>query len=191
MQVNSTALLIDTSVHPKHSRDPDFGGIFTFQQHLAAFFAYTMPATRDKNPFFAVQFDGEQAWSCNNWSCNERCDASDIIRNDFEDVLESDARGRIEDACHLARKAMSNDCGPGTRKPLLVAIVNSNFDDHVLTHHHYRESSCRLFQDRVIIGTHASNRRQMKKWCSRHSNFAYVNTISLCNLQLLQVLLSD
>ena len=46
---------------------------------------------------------------------------------DVEDALEADTdeRGKIEDACHLAAKAIINEpCGGYDRNPMLVAITN-------------------------------------------------------------------
>ena len=61
-QVNATAVLIDSNIHPKHGVEPDKGGIFTFQQNLAALFAFVTPAKSDRHPFYVIQYDGEQGW---------------------------------------------------------------------------------------------------------------------------------
>lgn len=174
--VTATAIVIDTSIHPKHSLEPDHAGIFTFQQNLAALIAFTMPGSEANHPIFANQFDADQAWYCDSWGCNGRCEAADNILYNIEDVLESTRRGQIEDSCHLAAKAVLTDadCGGTHLKPLLVAIVNSEFDDHIMEHHRRTDSSCHRFKHRIILGTHAADRKQLHKFASTHQNFAYV-----------------
>lgn len=60
-QINATAIALDTNVAQDHAFEYDHGGIFSFQQNLAAVIAFTTPAWIG-NPFFVNQFDGEQAW---------------------------------------------------------------------------------------------------------------------------------
>ncbi len=60
--MNASAVLLDSSIHPKHGDEPEKAGIFEFQRLLAAFLAYGIPAQEESHPFYIVQFDGDQAW---------------------------------------------------------------------------------------------------------------------------------
>jgi hypothetical protein len=180
--VNTTALLVDSSIHSKHFAEPNHGSVFSFEQALGSLIAYTTPAEETSHPVFIVQFDENQAWYCDTWGCNGRCEGSDTLMFDVEDALEADTdeRGKIEDACHLAAKAIINEpCGGYDRNPMLVAITNSKFDDHVMRHHHHKDSSCKRFRHRMHIGTHFTayemekdNRR--KRFASTHHNHIMV-----------------
>lgn len=173
--INATLLTIDTTISPEHAFEYDHAGIFTFQQHLSAFVAYTMPAWFG-NPFYVNQFDGNQAWYCNNWGCNTRCSIAENILYDLEDVLESSTRGLIEDACHLGRRALRHDTCSLTnvwKNPLLISIVNSEFNDHQSRKYQSHHSSCKKFRHRLTVGTHASDMHQMRKFSSTTSNAFY------------------
>ena len=55
---------------------------------------------------------------------------------------------------------------------------SSEFDDHVMKHHHYKDSSCLGFHRRMVIGTHFSDNDQVRKFAStRHNAFR----VSNCN----------
>jgi hypothetical protein len=153
--VNTTAILLDSSIDKKHFQEPDQGSVFSFQQNLASLIAFTTPADETNHPVFIIQFDESQAWYCDTWGCNGRCDASDTCMFDIEDALEaeSDENGKIEDACHLAAKAIINEpCGGYDRNPIIIAITHTKFDDHVMKHPHPKDSSCKRFRHRLHIG---------------------------------------
>ena len=93
-----TALLVDSSIHSKHFAEPNHGSVFSFEQALGSLIAYTTPAEETSNyyflniwffeflsefwkillghPVFIVQFDENQAWYCDTWGCNGRCEGS-------------------------------------------------------------------------------------------------------------------
>ena len=125
--VNATAVLIDSSIHKKLFDEPDLGSVFSFQQNLASLIAFTTPADSANHPVFTVQFDENQAWYCDTWGCNGKCEGSDVMQFDIEDALvaDTDEKGKIEDACHLAAKAIINEpCGGYDRNPVVIAITN-------------------------------------------------------------------
>ena len=174
--------MLDSSIHKKHFQESDLGSVFSFQQHLAALIAYTTPADENKHPVFVVQFDENQAWYCDSWGCNGRCDGSDAFLYEIEDALEADTdeKGKIEDACHLAAKSIINEpCGGYDRNPMIIAITNSKFDDHVMKHHHQKDSSCLKFRHRMHIGTHFTAYEMEKDKDQRRRRFASTHHIHL------------
>jgi len=58
--VNTTALLVDSSIHAEHFTEPDRGSIFSFEQALGSLIAYTTPADATNHPVFIIQFDENQ-----------------------------------------------------------------------------------------------------------------------------------
>ncbi len=156
------------------------GSVFSFQQNLGSLIAYTTPADQVSHPVFVVQFDENQAWYCDTWGCNGRCDASDTCLYDIEDALEADTdeKGKIEDACHLAAKAILNEpCGGRDRNPMVIAITNSQYDGHVMKHHHHKDSSCKRFKHRMHIGTHYTANemaKEKRRFASNHHNHIMV-----------------
>ena len=187
--VNATALLIDSSIHKKHLQEPDQGSIFSFQQNLASLISFTTPADATDHPVFVVQFDENQAWYCDTWGCNGRCEASDTATFDIEDALVADTeeKGKVEDACYLAGKAIMNEpCGGSDRNPMVIAITNSKFDDHIFKHHHYKDSSCKKFRHRMHVGTHYTvyemekdKDGHKKRFASSHNNNIMVNYVTV------------
>ena len=89
---------MDSSIHSKHFAEPNHGSVFSFEQALGSLIAYTTPAEETSNyyflniwffeflsefwkillghPVFIVQFDENQAWYCDTWGCNGRCEGS-------------------------------------------------------------------------------------------------------------------
>ena len=62
----------------------------------------------------------------------------------------------------------------------MLIFISSKFDDHVMRHHHHKDSSCKRFRHRMHIGTHFTayemekdNRR--KRFASTHHNHIMVN----------------
>ena len=87
---------MDSSIHSKHFAEPNHGSVFSFEQALGSLIAYTTPAEETSNsflknicffeskfwkillghPVFIVQFDENQAWYCDTWGCNGRCEGT-------------------------------------------------------------------------------------------------------------------
>ena len=57
-----------------------------------------------------------------------------------------------------------------------ISIFDSEFDDHVMKHHHYKDSSCLGFHRRIIVGSHYSKTDQVRKFASTR-----LNAFRVCN----------
>ena len=78
---------MDSSIHSKHNAEPDRGSVFSFEQALGSLIAYTTPADETSHPVFIVQFDENQAWYCDTWGCNGRCEVDNFKDFFFERAL--------------------------------------------------------------------------------------------------------
>ena len=151
-----------------------------FERNLAAIIAVTQPVSDKRNPFFFNKFYGTKVgnmpwwltWTEQHWNCKNNCHAADVLMdgwlmnhhwNEGTSPGFFGPSGVKTHGCTMCRALfdgkVSTKCHNRTTNELMVAIVNSNFDDSP------PESPLCNSMNRVMIGTSpAANLVNMDSW---------------------------
>ena len=109
-----------------------------------------------KNPTFLFQFTDDNAWTCNDHTCLDRCSFDDIIFEGMDDLkvnTETHYADNAEAVCEMAYTVMKNhkefetfECKHEAYNMIAILISNSNLHHHVL--HPLKGSPCKVCEKR-------------------------------------------
>jgi len=164
-----TCFSLDSTVHAANGLTG--AQMMEFERNLAAIIALTQPVSNKHNPFFLNKFYQTFTWAADqDWQCKENCEAaaqllSSPVQHHVQELIPGTSGLRYY-GCYLCRyqfdgRFQSGRCHDNVErgKELMIAIVNSNFDDAPPA-----DWPCNTM-NRVIIGTDpATDLNTMNEW---------------------------
>jgi len=191
--VNGTAILLDYTYSKWHDPDinsmlqphEDGNALWKLQRETAAITILMLGADRNRNPISLIQFDEENAWRCNQLSCLDQCEASEILLNRHGEMLkdvrmddDSKYDANVEAACRVAYKSFEYCIDEDIRNEMAISFFNSEFHYNVEKKYKQTYSPCSThFETRMAIGIHAAKKHELKQWSSKDDLGTYYDEI--------------
>ena len=160
--------------------------LWKLQRETAAITILMLGADQERNPISLIQFDEESAWRCNQLSCLDQCEASEILLNKPAEFLkgvrmddDSKYDANVEAACRVAYKSFSDYCNDEDfRNEMAIAFFNSEFHYNVEKKYKQTFSPCSThFETRMAVGIHAAKKHELKQWSSKDELGTYYDEI--------------
>ena len=184
------------------------GQMMQFERNLAAIIAATQPVSNKRNPFFFNKFYGSDplgvTWTEQHWNCKDNCHAADVLAhpNDanvwamnhhFQEPTPGAVWGPSgvrRDGCSMCQAMfdgkVETKCHNHTTDELMIAIINSNFDDQPPI----GASPPCSNMNRVMIGINpAANLMDMAGWVAPNGLAYQVNVLSSSPNVLIHILI--